>query len=149
MTGADQTTPGAPEVQVARDLARRAVPAGTVLVMASAVVWGAEGAASSLFAVVLVVLNFLAAAGVIAWGARISPNALMATVMGGYIARLGALTAVLVLVKDAAWVERAPLFGTLLITHVGLLLWEVRHVSASLAFPGLAPRPARKEATRS
>jgi len=139
---------GAPELDVARDMARRAVPLAGVLVMASAIGWGVEGAVSSGFAVVLVVLNFLAAAGLIAWGARRSLKVLMAAVLVGYVARLGALTLALLVVKDAGWVARLPLFGTLLVTHVGLLLWEVRHVSMSLAFPGLAPR-APKEASRS
>jgi hypothetical protein len=134
---------GTPELDVAWDMARRAVPVAAVLVLASTIGWGAEGAASSLVAVALVVLNFLAAAGLIAWGARISLKMLMAAVLGGYIVRLGLLTLALLAVKDAAWVARAPLFTTLLVTHVGLLLWEVRHVSASLAFPGLAPRPGR------
>jgi len=46
-------------------------------------------------------------------------------------------------VKDAAWVELWPLGLTLIVTHLGLLLWETRYVSASLAFPGLKPRKDR------
>ena len=33
-----------------------------------------------------------------------------------------------------------PFLGTILATHVGLPMWETRHVSASLAYPGLKPR---------
>ena len=72
--------------------------------------------------------------------------------LGGYVVRMAAITGALWLAKDAGWAERAPLFGTLLVTHVGLLVWEARYVSASLAFPGLAPRrtspspPTSKEA---
>ena len=32
------------------------------------------------------------------------------------------------------------MLGTILITHVGLLMWETRYVSISLAYPGLKPR---------
>ena len=102
--------------------------------------WGVDGALSSAYSVVLVVLNFLAAAALIGWAAKKGPNHLMAAVMGGYIARLGVLTVAIVLVKDASWVERAPLFTTLLVTHLGLLIWEARSVSLSLAFPGLKPK---------
>lgn len=137
---------GAPELQIARDIARRAVPVAAVLVLVCGLGWGIDGALSSGFAVGLVVLNFLAAAGLIAWGASVSPAALMAAVLGGYVARLALLTLVIVAVKDASWVERLPLFGTLLVTHVGLLLWETRYVSGSLAYPGLAPRLVPKEA---
>ena len=31
---------------------------------------------------------------------------------------------------------------TLIVTHLGMLVWEVGHVSASLAFPGVKPKPA-------
>jgi hypothetical protein len=137
---ADTGAPAAPEVEVASDLARRAIPVAAVLVIVSSIVWGAPGAWSSLFSVALVVLNFVAAARLIAWGARISQAVLMGAVLGGYVVRMAAITAALWLAKDASWAERVPLFGTLLITHVGLLVWEARYVSASLAFPGLAPR---------
>ena len=129
----------APELQVARDLSRRALPVAAVLVAVSALIWGASGAASAAFSVGLVVLNFLAAAALIAWGGARSQNALMGAVLGGYIARLGLVLLALWLVQDASWVERAPLFITLLVTHVGLLVWETRFVSLSLAYPGLKP----------
>jgi hypothetical protein len=29
---------------------------------------------------------------------------------------------------------------TIVITHVGLLFWEMRYISLSLAFPGLKPK---------
>jgi hypothetical protein len=64
----------------------------------------------------------------------------MAAVMGGYVVRLGVLTVAVLLVKDASWIERAPLFATLLVTHLGLLVWETRSVSLSLAYPGLKPK---------
>lgn len=133
----------APEVQVAADLARRSVPVAAVLVLVGALIWGGAGAASAAVAVGLVVLNFLAAAGIIAWAARISLNMLMGAVLGGYVVRFGLLALVLFLIKDASWVERVPLFVTLLVTHVGLLVWETRYVSISLAYPGL--KPSRKE----
>lgn len=129
----------APEVGIATDMARKSVVVAAVLVAVSAVAWGVAGALSSAFAVALVVINFLAAAGLIAWSAPKGGSWVMGTVMGGYVLRLGVVTAALFLVKDAGWVERAPLFGTLLVTHLGLLLWEAKSVSLSLAHPGLKP----------
>jgi hypothetical protein len=46
----------------------------------------------------------------------------------------------LALVKGQPWVATAPLAITIVVTHLGLLFWETRHVSASLAYPGLKPR---------
>jgi hypothetical protein len=139
-------TATAPELQVAGDLVRRALPIAAVLIGVSAIIWGAAGAASAGYAVALVVLNFLAAAGLIAWGASRGETTLMAAVLGGYIVRLGLVLLALWLVQDAAWVEKVPLFVTLLVTHVGLLVWETRYVSLSLAYPGLKPA---KEAVKS
>ena len=136
----ENDTAGAPELTVAADMARKAVVVAAVLVLASGLIWGVHGALSSLYSVVLVVLNFFAAAALISWGAKRGESFLMAAVLGGYLLRLGVLTAAIVLVKDASWVERAPLFITLLVTHVGLLVWETRSVSLSLAYPGLKPK---------
>jgi hypothetical protein len=50
------------------------------------------------------------------------------------------VTGAVLLVKDLAWVELWPLGLTLIVAHLGLLLWETKYVSASLAFPGLKPK---------
>jgi hypothetical protein len=130
----------APELRVAADMARKAMLVAAVLVTISGVVWGIDGALSSAYSVVLVVLNFVAAAALINLGGKRGEAWLMAAVLGGYMLRLGVLTVAILVVKDRSWVERAPLFATLLITHVGLLIWETRSVSLSLAYPGLKPR---------
>ena len=129
----------APEVDIARDLARRALPVAPVAVLACGVGWGLDGALSAAYALVLVVANFLAAAALMARAARISVVMLMAAVLGGYLLRLGLLTAAVYAVRDAGWVEMVPLGLTLVATHVGLLVWEARRVSVTLAFPGLKP----------
>jgi hypothetical protein len=58
---------------------------------------------------------------------------------------MGLVTVVLLLVKDEPWVDLVALGVTVLVTHLGLLFWELRYVSASLAFPAVKPAP--KEAT--
>jgi len=60
--------------------------------------------------------------------------------LGGYLLRLGLLTVAVLLVRNQGWVSWIPLALTLLVTHLGLLLWETRYVSANLAYPGLKPR---------
>ena len=72
----------APEAEVARDLLRRMVWVAPLFVVGSAIGWGLDGALSALFALALVAANFAAAAALIGWGARTSPNALMVAVMG-------------------------------------------------------------------
>ena len=60
-------------------------------------------------------------------------------VLFGYLLRLGVIFLAVILVKDAGWVSLPALGFTIIITHLGLLFWELRHVSATLAYPGLKP----------
>jgi hypothetical protein len=57
------------------------------------------------------------------------------------------VTLVVFLVKDAGWVDLLALGVSILVTHLGLLFWELRYVSASLAFPGLKPGAAKEAHT--
>lgn len=131
----------APERQVARDLAKRGLLVLPALLLVGYLGWGASGAASVGYAVLLVVANFLVAAALLGWAARISLGLLMGVSLFGFVLRLGAISAAVLLVSDQAWVEPAPLGITLVVTHLGLLFWETKFVSASLAFPGLKPSP--------
>ena len=71
----------------------------------------------------------------------------MAVALGGFAVRMGLVTVVLLLVKDKSWIDLTALGVTVLVTHLGLLFWELRYVSASLAFPAL--KPGDKEAVPS
>jgi hypothetical protein len=65
---------------------------------------------------------------------------MMGAAMFGYIGRLALITVAVIAVHNQWWVEIVPLGLTLIVTHLGLLLWETKFVSVSLAFPGLKPR---------
>jgi len=137
----------APERQVAFDMAKRALPLAPLPIVLCGLVWGVAGAASAAFAVVLVLANFAAAAWMLAAAARVSYALLMGVALFGYLLRLALIFAVVFAVKDASWVKPPALGITLVATHLGLLLWELRYVSASLAFPGLKP-VAKENASR-
>lgn len=140
-TNLSAPAPGpAVEPKVVADMMRRAWPVPPVLVALAGLVWGADGAASAAFAVALVIANFLFAAALLAGAARISYVLLAVAAMGGFVLRLALITVVVLVVKDQAWVDLVPLGLTLAVTHLGLLIWEARHVSFSLAFPGVKPR---------
>lgn len=142
--GASLPAPGAEtEQSIAADLARRGLFAAPAVVVVAGLVAGAAGAASAAFALALVVANFLAAARSLTWAARISPGAYLGTALGGYFVRLGVITAAVIAVRGFAWVDLPTLGVTLVVTHLGLLVWELRHVSLTLAAPGLkSDRPA-------
>ena len=133
----------APEAVLAKDISRRALLVAPVLLVVGLLGWGVDGALSAGYGLVLVVANFAIAAGLLAWAAPISLGAFMGAALFGYLLRLGLLFGAVVLVRDAGWVELWPLGLTLIVTHLGLLAWEARSVSASLAFPALKPRRPR------
>jgi hypothetical protein len=136
---ATQYVDSPPELDIARDLVRRGLPAAPVIIAVSALIWGVDGALSSAYGVALVLLNFVIAAALLAWAARVSLTMLMVASLGGFALRMGLIVVAVLLVKDAGWISLPALCLTILITHLGLLLWETRYVSASLAFPALKP----------
>ena len=131
----------APEPALARDLAKRGVLFAPPALLLCAAGWGADGVASGGYALALVLVNFLAAAWMLSTAARISYGFLMGAALFGFLLRLGLVSAAVLLVKDAAWVEPVALGLTLIVSHLGLLFWELRYVSISLAHPGLHPTP--------
>jgi hypothetical protein len=140
-TATPETTakPEAPEIKVSRDMVRRGLYVAPVLIAICAVIWGGDGAWSCAYGIALILFNFTIAAGSIAWAARISPALLMGTVMFGYLLRLGILLAAVLLVRDSGWISLPALGATIIVTHLGLLVWELKYVAASLAYPGLKP----------
>ena len=127
------------EVSVSKDLVKRGLVIGPVLVAICAVIWGSDGALSSAYGVAIVLVNFLLAAALIAATARISLGLMMGAVLFGYLIRLGLILLAVLLVKDASWISLPALGATIIVTHLGLLLWELKYVAISLANPGLKP----------
>jgi hypothetical protein len=127
------------EQEVVGDMIRRGLPVLPVVVLVAGLIWGVHGALSAAFAVGLVLVNFVVAATLLAWAARIALALLMVAALGGFVLRLALITVAVLAVKDQAWVEMVPLGLTLVVTHLGLLTWEARHVSMSLAYPGVKP----------
>ncbi len=128
------------ERQVVSDMIRRSLPVMPAIIVVAGLIWGVDGALSAGFAILLVFMNFALSAALLSWASRISFVAVAAVAMVGFVLRLGLITVIVLAVKDQSWVSLVPLGLTLIITHLGLLVWETRHVSASLAFPGLKPR---------
>lgn len=152
MTAADRRAPvpEAPEVEreLAFDMLKRGVWFAPAILLLASLIWGTQGASSALVGIALVTVNLLLAALGLSWAAKVSLTAIMVMSLGGFAVRMGLITAVLFAVRNAAWVDMTALGITVLVTHLGLLFWELRFVSASLAFPGRKPA-AKKEAVLS
>jgi len=136
---------GAPaEREVVRDMVRRGLVVAPIALLVGLVGWGVDGVASVALAVALVLANFALAAALLGWAARISLGLVMGVALFGFLIRLGLITAIVWGLRDQAWLEPLPFGLALIVGHLGLLIWETRHVSASLAFPGLKPEPAKE-----
>ena len=72
---------------------------------------------------------------------RIGAALMAGAALFGFLLRLGLIFVAVHAGADAPWVELVPLGLTLIVTHLVLLFWELRHVSDTLAFPGLKPAP--------
>jgi hypothetical protein len=130
-----------PEVAVSNDMVKRGLMVAPVLIAICGLIWGVNGAASSAYAIAIVLVNFALAAGIVAVTAKISLRLMMASVLFGYLVRLGLIFLAVYLVKDAGWISLPALGATIIFTHLGLLVWELKYVAMSLAYPGLKPKP--------
>jgi hypothetical protein len=132
----------APEVSVSKDMIKRGLMVAPVLIAICAVIWGGDGAWSSAYGIAIVLVNFALAAALIAAAARISVALMMGATLFGYLIRLGLIFLAVLLVKDASWISLPALGSTIIVTHLGLLFWEMKFVALSLAHPGLKPERA-------
>jgi hypothetical protein len=128
------------ERDIAFDLARRGVFLAPLALAVGGVVAGMNGVISVAIAIAIVTVNFVVAALSVGWAANISPTAVGAAAAGGYIMRLGAIFVALFFLKDASFIDLPVLGFALVLTHLALLFWETKHLSISLAAPGLRPQ---------
>ena len=129
----------APEVAVTKDMVRRGLIVAPLIVLICGFIWGMNGAYSSAYAIAIVLVNFALAATLVATTARISLGLMMGAVLFGYLIRLGLIFLAVFLVKDTGWISLPALGTTIIVTHLGLLIWEMKYVALSLAHPGLKP----------
>lgn len=128
-----------PEMEIVRDVLRRGLPLVPVPLIIGALIAGVDGVLSAATALAMVVANLLAVAISLVRAARINLGLLMGVALFGYLLRVSALFGLVFLLKDLGWIHLGVLGGTLIVTHLGLLAWELKYVSASLAHPDLKP----------
>jgi ATP synthase protein I len=123
-------------VEPEREAIRRVLPLAPIALIVATVVagliGGTDAAWSAGIAVVIVFLNFIAAAVSVAWAARISPTILFAVALGGFVVRLMIYTIALVLLNTLEWFSPLAFALTLVPVTVGLLVIEARALSGRL-----------------
>jgi hypothetical protein len=128
------------ERDIAFDLARRVALVSPAVLVVAFLVAGIEGLAGAAIALAVVACNFFAGALSLAWATKTgNPAVLGAVALGGFLVRMAVVVGVLFLVKDSSAIDFTVFAVVLLVSHVGLLTWETRSLSISLAAPGLRP----------
>ena len=131
------------EREVALDIVRRGLMVAPVVVLVAGLIQGWNGATSAAIALGIVLVNFLAAAAIMTRAAKSGPTAIGAAALGGYVLRLAVILVALVLLRHQPWIDLPTLGFVIVGTHLGLLVWEMKFVSLTLAAPGLKPaRPS-------
>ena len=115
-----------PERELVRRLLPFAVPTLAIAAGAGAAIGGAGAAWSAAIAIIVLVLNFVAHAGSMAWAARISPMILLAVGLGGYVVRLAAFTVVLLLLDRLTWFSPLAFVAAFAPATIVLLVVEMR-----------------------
>ena len=123
-------------VEPERAALRRVVPLAPVALLVAFVlgglIGGSDAAWSAAIAVVIVSLNFVAAALSVAWAASISPAILFAVAMGGFVVRLMIYTIALVLLNTLSWFSPLAFALALVPTVIALLVVEAKTLSGRL-----------------
>jgi ATP synthase I chain len=131
------------EREVAIDIVKRGLIVSPLVIIVAGLAFGWDGAASAAIGLGIVLVNFLAAAAIMSRAAKSGPTAIGAAALGGYVLRLAVILVALVLLRHQPWINLPVLGITIVVTHLGLLVWEMKYVSLTLAAPGLKPaRPS-------
>ena len=128
------------ETQIAHDLAKKVAIIAPFVILAAGLWRGLDGALGVALGLAVVAANFLVGAALLSWAGRISYSALAGAAMGGYIIRMFGILAVALAVERIPFVDFKAFVFTIAFTHIGLLFWELRSVSMTMAHPGLKPR---------
>jgi hypothetical protein len=123
-------------VEPEREAIRRVLPLAPVALVAAYVLGrvfgGTDAAWSAAIAVVIVSINFVAAALSVAWAAHISPPILYAVALGGFVLRLIVYTIALALLNTLGWFSPVAFALTLVPVVIGLLVVEAKALSGRL-----------------
>jgi hypothetical protein len=130
------------ERDIAFDLLRRGLVVAPFAVALGGLLAGWAGAVGVALGLAVVLFNYLVAGAAQSWAATTgSPGMLGGTVLASLIFRFVVVIGSLMALRNATFLDLTSFGIALVASHLGLLVWEAKSVSMSLAFPGLKPRP--------
>ncbi len=116
---------GAPiEAIIGREIAKRVVVVGPVIVVTAWLLRGGLGAVSAAVGVAVVVANFLLSGVILSRAARVSLQVYHAAALFGFFVRLGLITLSMLLVATVFEVDRPAMGIAAVVAYLALLSWE-------------------------
>ena len=117
------------EAHLARHIVRRAVVVGPLVIAATALFRGGEGAIAAAVGVAVVVLNFLASGFLLSAAARISLPLYHAAALIGFVLRLALITVTMLVLARLFELDRIGFGVAAVVTYLVLLTLEAAAVS--------------------
>ncbi len=112
------------EAIIGRNIAKRGVLVGPVVVVVAWLLAGPVGAASAAVGVVIVMGNFLLGGYLLSVAARISLSLYHAAALFGFLIRLGLITLTMLVVANTTGVDRASMGISAVVSYLVLLSLE-------------------------
>lgn len=109
---------------------------------------GTEAGWSAAIAIAVVYLNFVAHGSSLALAASISPTVLYAVGLGGFLARLGVIVAVIALLQQTDWFSIVAFIAALIPSTVALLVVEMKLLSGRMQADLWTDLSGRREVAR-
>lgn len=103
---------------------------------------GTKALVSIFVGMVAILINFKLSGYILIWASKSSLSLIASMVVGGFLIRLAMIAALMWSVRNANQISLTLLGIVLIVTHLGLVFWEMRYVSLTVAYPGLKPRAA-------
>lgn len=119
---------------------------GALFVGGATVLADAEARNGAALGVAVVAGTLLLSGGALSLAAPFGPTALFAAALGGYVLKLGIYALLIVLLRDAAWLDGIAFAVTSAILLVVALAWQSRLVLRDPRLLWIAPGDARQAA---
>jgi hypothetical protein len=130
---------GEVEARIGRVLVRVSLVIAVPILLVGLLFGGLRGLYSAGYAELLVIVNYSVATRVLAWCARISPVALMGGALGSFAFVLVLLTAAIIPVARASWMNLVIFGVTLIAAHLIPVIVTASRVTGKIAFDGFRP----------
>jgi len=119
-----------PERELVKRVLPFIIPVAVGAFLVATILSDTGAGASAALAILIVAANLIVSATSIAWAATISPVAVYAVGLGGFVLRLTLFFAILLFLKTFAWFSPLAFTATFIPATMALLAFEMRYLAS-------------------